>query len=194
MAEDPEAFLQNVSDPHNESIGHLSLRDKLLTLIDSDHPHQVRESVRASWKALRTLYGIDPDMHRLAPDERTEFDRLDKLDLFEAERALRLLREELEKYPPSYIRNLRITHFRILERMIPKDSHEEITGLSFQSGLLYLTSGYSEDEDREVIHHELFHHGDYHDNGRTDWQIDDRSITPNGDISSQDLAWIMLNP
>ena len=120
----------------------------------------VASRVKANVQFMKDQYGIDVEMHRIVKEEKTEMVDLKKLGLVEALRATNRIREEIVKYPPSYIKGIDIKKFRLL-RSITHKRHHDVGGLAFTGGDVYITGGSSDVYDRQVLHHELFHRRDY---------------------------------
>ena len=151
--------------------------------------------MRDDLRFLKHKYGIRVAMHRLIPHENGDVSKIERLSVQEAVRSLDIIREEMAKYPPEYIRGLGITRFRIVDDLFHKYKKEEqVGGLAFEKGYIYVATGDDENYFRQSLHHELFHHFDFrHSEYKRKIKFFGRYIDLVRD-ANLDSEWHALNP
>jgi hypothetical protein len=164
VAELPDIDLAKIVDADQERKVdyHPSFITDLRRIINPDYKdiQEVRRNIRDDLRFIHDRFGLQVAMHRRSPKETKDFVHLDKLNLCEAEGALQMIREELIKYPPEYVRNLGIARFRLVDD-IWRVGSGEVHGVAFEEGQLYTSIGGTDVQDREALHHEAWHFGDY---------------------------------
>lgn len=147
------------------------------------------------WRYLRKEYGMNLSLSKLnAKDEKSLL--ADRMTFEEAVEAVKILRQEISKYPPSYVKSLDITRFRVLETLTRKnfEDDESIGGTANYEGEIYVANGDIESFYRQTIHHEISHRADYEQSELRDkipfigWLLDE--------IKDEmfDADWAKLNP
>lgn len=147
---------------------------KLITSLFVDKKKGSEESIVKALvddlRFLRKTYGLTIEMEKRGPRDPNTIINVDKLSIQEAFDAVEIVRQEIIKYPPSYIKNLNIERFRLtkgLTRLNTKsdgiEEHQRVGGLAYRNEkYLYVT--YQEISHlRETFHHELYHRRDHED-------------------------------
>lgn len=133
----------------------------------SDLPKEGFGKITDNWRFLRDTYGLRNI--RVAPVSEADHPSVagGELDFEEAIVAFGVLRAELSKYPPDFIKSLDISTVRILRNLNLKGEDdmrlEEVAGVALETGVLYIALMPERNPEfyARTIHHELAHIADY---------------------------------
>lgn len=114
---------------------------------------------------VKDRYGIRIKSGRINCDDDKDL-RISRLYLQNARDAVAILKEELEKYPPSFIHSLGLKRVRFVKTITDIQKPKQARyygGEAFTDGDTYMVfyPGFT-DYFRGVIHHELQHQSDFH--------------------------------
>lgn len=114
------------------------------------------------WRYLRRTYGLKLSLRKINQSDQEHL-AAERMTFSDAVEAVHILREEISKYPPSYIAKLQITRVRILEALskIEDEEDEAVGGLAYEDGDIYIANGWDNEYYRRTIHHEISHRADY---------------------------------
>lgn len=171
-------------------------------LTSSERVRHMQTDVRKSIEGIRDRFGVRVDMSGINNDDiENGIASVEELTLPEAQHALKILQEELAKYPPSYIKFCNINKIRLVKGVMYHSENEEgqievdrgYGRAPREKPLIYLSTeqrklgkylpgvlqhvnpGAWENHYRVSIHHELFHKSDEAEQGRfRDWANNDR--------------------
>jgi len=127
---------------------------------------ELRTGLREDLEYLQNVYGLRVEMHRQTPEDQHFVKVIEKLNLREAASAVKIIREEVSKYPKEYIKQCGVKSFRLVKGLWWFDqsdkSLEPVGGLAYRN-TRFVYATYSKDRIqfcRRIIHHELFHRSD----------------------------------
>lgn len=159
-----------------------------------------RQQLKGDLRYLKTTYGLKIVMGRLNPSDDPDLAWINKLTLSQAVRAVRVVREEVSKYPPEYLQYGRIEHIRLVRSFFRSRSGWLSGWAPYLGGYdIYLSTDQNGNfPDRGVIHHEIFHVSDFSgfdDHLRQTTQ--DKIVQPIIERHSAEsylAPWLLLNP
>jgi hypothetical protein len=142
------------------------LASLMIKLIGGEKIIEVRRQLKGDLKYLKDRYGLRIIMGRLNSQDDPDIVSIKKLSLLEAVTAVRVLREEIIKYPPEYIRYSKVDTVRLVRDLVCQNKRhpkgESLDGLAvYEDHLVYFSTNNGDMLDfRDTIHHDLFHMSD----------------------------------
>lgn len=119
---------------------------------------------------LRSTYGLTIEMEKRTRKDLNAIAEVTRLTLEEAYEAVEIIRQEIIKYPPSYIHDLEIERFRLTKTIIKRKTRPngeeytmEIGGMASRDEKYVYVTYQSGEHLRLTVHHELCHRADHKD-------------------------------
>lgn len=136
------------------------LKNKAKLLFSEKYRAKLDERLDENLGYISEIYGVHVDMGGMTRrDRKSGVAHLKTLRLDERVAATDILREELGKYPPEYIKSLHPSRLRVVKEL--EDNVESLGGWAEdKGGRLYLSTEDGHDYFKDVIHHELYHLAD----------------------------------
>lgn len=128
--------------------------------IDEIKKKKDRQELIKTLRTFRRMYGFRPKFRRYSQDDERSQLKFDKLNISEAIEVTRILKSELSKYPPQYIRFCHVNEFRVVKNLYSHRENNFIGGtVDLIKGSVFLSS---EDLNylKPCLHHELQHVAD----------------------------------
>lgn len=159
-----------------------------------------RYQLKDDLQYLRDEYGLSVEMGRLNPSDHPNIAWIDKLVLPQAVRAVRVVREEVSKYPPEYLQFCGIKHFRLVRSFLKNRSGWPLGWAPYADGdYVYLGTNQNGNlPNKGTLHHEVFHISDYRGFDKRVSQSaenqTDKPVMEKLTMETYLASWLSLNP